>query len=120
MATTERVPRLPTFADIEEAEEKLGSFMSSLDWFTSEAEGIDKGRDIPLDVLIAMGRAKIRPPDNFPYEHDERVFARLLVFADELDTDAESIRKDAARLRQALLGIYRHRIIDPEKGDDDA
>jgi Txe/YoeB family toxin of Txe-Axe toxin-antitoxin module len=110
VATTTRVPRLPTLTDIDEADEKLGSFMSSLDWFRSEAEMLDRGRDISLDVLVAMGRANIDPPDDYSYEHDDKTFARLLVLADELERDADTIRKDAEKLRQALLGIYRHRV----------
>jgi hypothetical protein len=42
------------------------------------------------------------------------------VFAGDIETDAELIRKDAARLRAALLSIYRHQMIDPEPGGDDA
>lgn len=109
-ATATRVPRLPTLNDIEEADNKLGSFMSSLDWFTSEAEAIDKGREIPLDVAAAMIRNNVEFEDSFPYEHDDKTFARLLVFADELLNDAESIERDAHRLRQALLGIYLHQV----------
>ena len=74
-----------------------------------------------LDVAAAMLRAKVDVPDTYPYDHDDKTFARLLVFANELETDAETIRKDAAKLRQALLGIHLHQVQNSGRpGGDDA
>jgi hypothetical protein len=120
VATTTRVPpRFSTIAEIEEADKKLGSFTSDLDWIRSEAEAIDTGREIPLDLAFAMDKAGIEPETTYPYEHDDRAFARLLVFAGDVEADAEMIRKDATKLRDALLSIYRHQVTDPEPRDDD-
>jgi hypothetical protein len=114
---------LPSVAEIDAADDKLGEFLSDLDWFTSSAARL-AGPAVPLADAVFMCKAGIAFSDRVPFEYDEASFARLLVFANEIETDAERTKEDAAKLRAALLSIYREHVIeghsDDEGGEGDA
>lgn len=101
---------LPPISAVDEADHKLGSFISDLDHLRSEAERF-AGESVSLDDAVFLNHAGVEI-DEPPREADPALFARLLVFANETIEDAEHIAEDARKLRSALLDAYRYLLID--------
>jgi hypothetical protein len=106
------IEELPSIHEVDEADNQLGSFLSDLDHLVSTVKTL-AGGDLSLEEatrLVEVGKP-------LPHHHlhiDPAVFARLLVFADELERVAQSVKKDAGELRFSLLSLYRFEVI--EKG----
>jgi len=109
---------LPTIAEVQAAESKVGSALSDLDVFLHDLQRI-AGRKAPdellkkgdLDAIIAYEK----PP---AWIFDPETFARLLVLAGDLQEDARRLGADAEKLQTALLRLYRDRVIDPMTGEE--
>jgi len=110
MATSVR--QLPSISVIDAADEKMGSFLSDLDDFTSSVKAL-ASNSVPLQDAVFMSKAGIdfeEPPTYI----DPALVARLLVFTDEiLADDLDTLRRDAESLRSDLLWIYRMQVIEP-------
>jgi hypothetical protein len=104
------VETLPPTDDVNEVDNKLGSFLSDLDSLTSVVESLE-GDGISFDEALRLENLGIKwEPRNI--EIDSEALARLLVFADELTTDAERITEYAEKLRHALLSLYRWHVLE--------
>jgi hypothetical protein len=110
---TRELTFLPSISTVDEADDLLARFLSRLEDFAVTAESF--GSDpVSLEDAHFLDRAGI------DFEHRERIadpatIARLLVFADETLDDADTVRREAARLREALLVIYRYLVIDRDR-----
>jgi hypothetical protein len=102
---------LPAISAVDAADEKIGSFLSDLDMITSDV-AIFAGDEMPLADAVFMSKHGIKIPTGRPRHADPATIARLLVFANEIVDDADSIKRDAEKLREALLSIYRNHVID--------
>jgi hypothetical protein len=114
---------LPTISAVDRADNHLGMLLSDLDWMSSHIERF-------ADEEVSLEDAVFRTDngidvDEAPRHVDPAIIARLLVFANELEVDAEAIREYAGRLRASLLSIYRQHLVEPSgrrrmRGGDDA
>jgi hypothetical protein len=81
---------------------------------TSDVERFATEPDEVVEDAVFLSRHGIAGPDEKERRHaDPAIIARLLVFADELEGDAESLRDYALRLRGSLLSIYREYVFEP-------
>ena len=103
---------LPSVEEVDAVDEKLGSFLSDLDDFASRVQGLVEPAK-SLEDCSFLVRAGIAVGDEAPSNLDPAVFARLLVFADELLGDAQHITDYAAKMGQNLLWIHREVVLDP-------
>jgi hypothetical protein len=104
--------RLPSISEVDRADEKLGSFMSDLDFFASDVAAFVR-EDVSLEDAAFMARAGIAVEEKCRYT-DPATIVRLLVFADETLDDLDRIRDDAQKLRGDLLWAYRECVIEPD------
>jgi hypothetical protein len=121
--TTRNRQNLPAISAVDRADEHLGLLLSDLDWMTSDVASF-AGESVSLDDAVFLMSHHIEVGE--PERHvDPAIIARLLVFANELESDAESIREYSNQLRDSLLSIYRQRLCEPSgrrrmRGGDDA
>lgn len=116
--TTTRLRSLPPISKVDHADSHLGLFLSDLDSLTSEVERFAYETD-DAAFLAIHGIAS----DEGKRVVDPATVARLLVFADELETDAKAVLDYGQKLRAALLSVYRENILEPSgrremRGDD--
>ena len=102
---------LPSISEVEEADERCGLFMSSLDALASSVEALSSNDHSHEDEWFAE-------KNGIELEHRPRyispaTLARGLVFADEVLDDLDVIRENATKLRAALLRLYRYKVIEP-------
>jgi hypothetical protein len=122
MSTTlKRLKPLPTISQVDRADDHLGLLLSDLDWMTSDVASFSDSTE-RMDDAVFLSRHGIADDPEHRYVEPATI-ARLLVFADELEGDAEALREYAVRLRGSLLWIYRQHIFEPSgrrrmRGDD--
>jgi hypothetical protein len=104
-------PGLPSIADVDAADQHLGAFMSELDWFVTQTKRLE-GDDLPVEDYVFLLKAGVDWPD-YEIAIEPETFPRLLVFANQLEGDAEKIKEDAAELRRHLLNAYQEYVTEP-------
>jgi hypothetical protein len=123
-STLKRLVPLPAISVVDRADNYAGLLLSELDSITSAVERF-AGEEVSLEDAVFLDRHGIALDEEEVRNADPALIARLLVFANELEVDAETIREDAARLRTALLAIYRENVYELSgrrrmRGGDDA
>jgi hypothetical protein len=83
--------QLPSTNEVHAAHEKLASALSDVDAFRSRVEALSDAAE------PRIGQAEI---------------ARLLVFATELEDEAEAMKEGAKALRDGTASLYRGTFID--------
>ena len=109
--TTPADIRLPAISHVDRADDRFGLFRSDLDSLRSQLEQFG-GDDMPIADAVFLYDNGITLDEQEPREVDPAILARLLVFADELLDDLDSVAEDAKRLRSAVLDNYRHLVIE--------
>jgi hypothetical protein len=116
MSVTTTPPRLPAISEIDRAYEGLGKFISDLDMIVSEAEEFATGESVPVEDYVFMREHGIAVGDDTitaaRLATDPAVIARLLVLSIELEDDADTIHRDALRLREQAVTAYREYVIE--------
>lgn len=104
---------LPTWEEVELADEKIGLFKSDLEAIASQVKAALE--PVPLDDAIFMERVGIAVPESPP--PDKTLVLRLIAFAAEVLEDAKDIAELAAELQHDALTLFhdsRGRDADPE------
>ena len=102
---------LPTRERIDEADDKIGSVLSDVDWWKSLAEKVEQGNVLSL-ADYQMERHRIALDDGPEFTLEPQSFLHLLVFAADLQRDADTLKADAAEIEQRLLAIYHNEVTD--------
>jgi hypothetical protein len=103
---------LPAISDVDRADDHLGHLLSDLDSLTSEIERY-AGETVPIGDHVFLSANGIAPDDEPDEYVDPAIIARLLVFANELEEDGETVLDYGRRIRGSLLWIYRERVFEP-------
>lgn len=106
-STTERP--LPSRAEVDLADYKIGSLMSDLNWIRSTIEDCE-GDTISLREYQYQQAEGIVPPEPPDYDPDE--LARLVVFATDVLADVETLRDDARAIQEVARHLYRTQAYD--------
>ena len=101
--------RLPSVEEVRKTDDRLGSVLSDLDWFTTTLEQLT-GDELPAQDYLFMRKEGISWPDR-PVGFDPAAYAALVRSWLELDEGADLIKEYAAQLR-ASLNAYRVFVID--------
>ena len=100
---TSAPPQLPSDADLDVTDYKIGSAVSDIDSFRTLLERAQAG-DIETieeyELLKAAGELPSKP------EHDQNALARIIVWALDWISDADKIRRDAQAIQHAALALY--------------
>lgn len=102
MPTTHDAVDLPSSEEIELAEYKVGSFISDLDHFRMRVEELSEGMT-PEEYLRLRDAGEEIPK---PAALDQPLLARIVVFADDAIHDAETISRDARRLKSEARALF--------------
>lgn len=100
---TTKTPALPTSDELELADYKLGSFASDLDWIKSMLERCSRDDITPEEYLRLRDEGGELPPAP---EYDRDELARIVVFATDVLSDLDAIRKDAEAIQAEALDLY--------------
>jgi len=94
-----------------EADDKIGSVLSDVDWWKSLAEKVEQGNVLSL-ADYQMERHGIALDDGPEFTLEPQSFLHLLVFAADLQRDADTLKADAAEIEQRLLELYHNEVTD--------
>lgn len=102
MPTTHDTLDLPSSEEIELADYKVGSFISDLDHFRMRVEKLSEGMT-PEEYLRRHDAGEEIPK---PPALDQALLGRIVVFADSVIGDAETIGRDARKLKSEASALF--------------